>query len=79
MPTSTGVYTLPGGNEDNDLWVEQGIDEETGTPIHTSVWDLDDDERATIAAGGTLELIVWGQGHPAVAMTVGPSIEERRS
>lgn len=70
------MYRLEGGNEDNDLWVER--DRVDGQPLIVSVWDLTDDERAAIAAGGTIELTVWGTGHPPVALGVGPSLEERR-
>lgn len=77
VPTSNFTFTLPGGNEDNDLWVEKtDLD---GAPAIISTWELDDDERAAIAAGGTLELAVWGAGHPPVSLAVGPSLEERKT
>lgn len=75
-PTSTNVFVLPGGNEDNDLWVEKT--EIDGQPVILSVWDLDDEERAAVAAGGTIELATWGIGHPPVSLAVGPSLEERK-
>lgn len=73
-PTSTMVYRLPGGNEDNDLWAER--DAAAGTILST--WELDDDERRRIAEGGTVDLVVWGTGHPPVALAIGPSLEERK-
>lgn len=72
---SNKVFRLPGGNEDNDLWVEQ--DERDGTI--TSTWEFTDEERAMIAAGGTIDLVVWGTGTPPVALEVSPlKIEQRR-
>lgn len=72
------MFRLRGGNEDNDLFVERYQDEQ-GRPAMASVWELDDDERAAIAAGGTIDLYVWGTGHPPVSLAVGPSLEERRA
>lgn len=75
IAASNRVYRLEGGTEDNDLWVEQDEAEQT----ITSTWELDDDDRAAIAAGGTIDLVVWGTGTPPVALEVSPlKIEERR-
>jgi hypothetical protein len=76
-PTSTTVFRLAGGNEDNDLWVRQG--DTDGEPWIESVWELDEDELAAIAAGGTIELRVFGRGTPPVSLAVGASLEARRS
>lgn len=40
----------------------------TGDGMMTSVWQLTDVERAAIAAGGVVVLVVWGLGHPPVAL-----------
>lgn len=77
-PTSNQVFRLVGGNEDNDLWVEQAEDV-GGSPIILSVWELSDAERAAIAAGATIELMVWGQGTPPVALGIGPSLSDRKA
>jgi hypothetical protein len=66
---SNQVFRLPGGNEDNDLWVYLDVHED-GTPLIRSTWVPTDEERARIAAGENVELIVWGHGHPPVAMGV---------
>ena len=63
-PSSNKVFRLVGGTEDNDLWVrqdEQGI---------ASVWELDDDERAAVALGANIELMVFGAGTPPVSLAV---------
>jgi hypothetical protein len=66
---SNQVFQLPGGNEDNDLWVY--LDQhQDGSPLIRSTWVPTDEERARIAAGENIELIVWGPGHPPVAMGV---------
>lgn len=77
LPGYHGVFRLVGGTEDNDLFVKQGV--EDGTPFSDSVWELDDDERSIIADGGTIELRVYGVGHPPVSLVVGESIELRRA
>lgn len=68
-PSSNHVFRLAGGNEDNDLWVNVQEDSDGDTFI-TSTWELTEDEREAIAAGANLKLIVWGTGHPPVALQV---------
>jgi hypothetical protein len=65
---STNVFRLEGGNEDNDLWVARGTSEQGDVIL--SVWEPTHEERAQIAAGGNVELVVWGIGHPPVAIHV---------
>lgn len=66
---SNQVFRLPGGTEDNDLWVY--LDQHTdGSPLIRSCWVPTDEEREAIVAGANIELIVWGAGHPPVAMGV---------
>lgn len=67
-PHSNQVFTLPGGNEDNDLWVERTTSEQG--PCIRSVWELSDDERHRVAAGENVYLVVWGTGTPPVALGV---------
>lgn len=76
-PQTDIVFRLRGGTEDNDLWVEW-TEDGNGRRAMVSVWDLNDDERARIAAGGTIELMLWGSGHPPVSLAVGASLEERQ-
>ena len=76
-PETTVVFRLQGGNEDNDLWGKRG--REDGFPFVESVWELDDDERAAIAAGGTVELRVYTEVTPPVSLAIGPSLEERKA
>jgi hypothetical protein len=77
VPTATSVFRLAGGTEDNDLWVRKGSTD--GQPWIESVWELDGDERAAIAAGATIELRTFGTGTPPVSLAVGRSLEERRT
>lgn len=65
---SNQVFRLPGGTEDNDLWVERTSEE--GAPVTNSVWVPTDDERRAIMTGSNLELTVWGDGHPPVGLRV---------
>lgn len=65
---STAVFHSPGGNEDNDLWVQRG--EVEGTETVSSVWEPTPEERARIAAGENIELVVYGGGQPPVRLAV---------
>lgn len=65
---SNHVFRLPGGNEDNDLWLYRSAHE--GETLLRSCWVPSDQEREAIANGANVELIVWGGGHPPVAMEV---------
>jgi len=74
VPASNAVFRLEGGNEDNDLWCERFVSED-GSVALLSTWDLSEEERAAIATGGTIELAVYGEGHPPVSLVVGASLE----
>lgn len=65
--SSNKVFALDGGNEDNDLWVEQAVTEE-GSPVLVSVWEPSPNERQRIADGENVALVVWGTSHPPVLM-----------
>jgi hypothetical protein len=75
-PQTDVVFRLSGGNEDNDLWVRRGSTD--GDPWIESVWELDDDERAQVAAGATVELRVYGTSTPPVSLAIGQPLDERR-
>lgn len=60
---------LPGGNEDNFLWMEEAVSAE-GHSVMVSYWEPNEEERAAIAAGKKICLLVWGGSHPPVAMAV---------
>lgn len=60
------VLQLPGGAEDNDLWAYV-VDTDDGPGI-ASVWVPTDKERAAIAAGENIRLIVFGLGMPPVLL-----------
>lgn len=66
---STGVLALPGGTENNDLWYEAAVDDGEH-PVIQTVWEPTAEERAAIAAGENVYLLVWGSSHPPVAMGV---------
>lgn len=71
MPTkhTNFVFKLPGAGDDHDLPVQRSLDGQ-GAPVICSNWVPTEDERQAIARGANLELIVWGSGHPPVAMRV---------
>lgn len=64
---SDKVFRLPGGTEDNDLWVTT-YGEDDGGPCIGSTWEPTPEERQAIADGANVELIVWGTGTPPVAL-----------
>lgn len=74
-PMSNRVWRLPGGNEDNDLWVTEGRLDNPGDPMHgapeiRSVWEFTPEERTAIAAGENLSFSVLGPVMPPISMYV---------
>lgn len=65
---SNFTFVLDGGTEDNDLWVEATTSDQG--PCLKSVWEPTDEEREKIAKGENVYLVVWGEGHPPVALGV---------
>lgn len=63
------VFTLPGGTEDNDLWVYD-IPDDNENNVIASVWVPTDEERERIAKGENVRLLVWGRNMFPVAMDV---------
>ena len=61
------VFRLPGGTEDNDLWVYDLTDGHNNHVI-ASVWEPTKKEREAIANGENIRLLVWGDGIPPFAM-----------
>jgi len=59
------IHTLPGGNEDNDLWAYYMKDSE-GKTVICSIWEPTPEERQQIAAGHNIRLVVWGKQTPPV-------------
>lgn len=72
--SSNVCLSLPGGNEDNDLWVEVARDTE-GAPVFMSTWEPSEAERRLLAEGGTVSLVVWGKAHPPVAIETTAPLE----
>jgi hypothetical protein len=76
--SSNGVFRLGGGTEDNDLHVrrvasasELGLapdDPCAASPAIVSVWEPRPEERAAIACGSNVELIVLGTEQPPVTV-----------
>lgn len=64
---SNSIFRLVGGTEDNDLWTRK-FTHDDGSPLIGSTWVPTDEEREAIAAGHNIELIVWGEGVPPLAM-----------
>ena len=64
-PASTNIYTLPGGNEDHYLYVQEGARGE----IHSD-WDLTMEERLLLAGGGRVRLTIVGSLVPPVFLSI---------
>lgn len=64
---SNFTFVLAGGNEDNDLWAETGVDEDGFSTVATT-WVPTDEERAAIAGGANIEVKLWSRTHPAIAV-----------
>ena len=65
-PSTNTTYVLPGGNEDNFLPAEH-LDEEG---IVKSVWTATPEERALIAGGARIVLLIWGGLVPPVGLAL---------
>ena len=64
-PESTNIYALPGGNEDNYLYVR-----ETADGLILSDWELGPEERIMLAGGGRVRLTIVGALVPPVIISV---------
>lgn len=62
-------HILKGGTRENDLPTEIAKDS-LQRPVILSVWVPSDEERKAIAEGSNIELVVWGDEHPPVAMHI---------
>ena len=69
---SNYVFKLPGGTEDNDLWVWVDTRTEGGvqSTVLRSCWVPSVAQREAIAEGCNIELCIWGEAHPPVSVNV---------
>lgn len=71
------VFSLPGGTEDNDLWVRlHKIDDEIiGECLAmTSVFEITDEDRALIAGGANVALTLLGTQPPVMVRLTDESL-----
>lgn len=66
---TNAIFELPGGTEENDLPVERNTDS-NGRNIITSTWEFSEADLDNIMETGKIDLLVWGHGHPPVALVV---------
>lgn len=69
-PYTNTTFVLPGGDESNQLPVEKAKHENDGQPVLISTWELTGPEMLALRKSRKIDLIVWGTGHPPVAMRV---------
>lgn len=62
---SNGVFELPGGTEDNDLWVRHGLSDDK-VPVICSTFVPTAQQREAIAQGENIELVIFGKAQPPV-------------
>ena len=67
-PNSNVAWRQQGQSEDHDLWAEMGEDPDTGQSVIRSVWQLNRMERLRVAAGHNIQLLVWSESQPVVAL-----------
>lgn len=68
-PTTTTVFKLPGGTDENDLPAEIVIDQD-GRLVLETAWQPTAAELEAIVNGAPVTLRVWGEQHPPVSVTV---------
>lgn len=66
----------PEGVENVSTLAVRDIPHETLGNGQWSKWEFTDGERAMIAGGANLYLIIYGERHPVVSLAVGSHIEE---
>jgi hypothetical protein len=69
------IFKLPGGGPETDLPVEKNIDVE-GRDVLISTWELSDEDLKQLQEVRKLDLIIWGKGHPPVALAIHNDREE---
>lgn len=77
-PSSNDVIHLPGGNEDNALHVRMGLardylaedDPSITGPAIAAVFEPDEAERAAIATGANVQLVIFGTRVPPLSLAV---------
>lgn len=80
------TLTLPGGTQDNDLPAVRGLvydasrgqTETDASRGFVTRWMPDEAEARQLEAGGMVQLTVWGNGHPPVAVSVTPGVMPER-
>lgn len=74
-PSNNHVLGAPAGWDQGDLpcsALPVTVEQDTEGHVYlTSYWQLSDEERAAIAAGGLVKLTVVDNAHPVVALGVG--------
>jgi hypothetical protein len=70
-PWTNKTFLLSGGGLESDLPVETAFNAgEPDEPVIRSMWALTDQERDWVKSGARIELVIFGEGHPPVAMHV---------
>lgn len=85
-PDANVVLTLPGGTQDNDLPAQRallmdttrGDTREDAKRGWITIWQPDDAEARQLEAGACVQLTVWGEGHPPVAVGVTDALVPER-
>jgi hypothetical protein len=70
-PFTNVTLTLPDGTEENDLPAERAVDG-LNRACFITTWKPDAFELAQLRRGAAVRLVVWGEGHPPVALSVDP-------
>lgn len=85
-PETNVTLTLPGGTEENDLPAvramlydqSRGQTQQDASLGWVSTWMPDEAEARKLEAGACVELTVWGEGHPPVALGVTDAVVPER-
>lgn len=83
---SNVTLTLPGGTDENDLPAvramlmdsSRGQTKKDAALGWVTTWMPDEAEARKLEAGACVELSVWGEGHPAVALSVTDAVVPER-
>jgi hypothetical protein len=63
------LFKLEGGTDENDLPAEKTHDADEKDVLVTT-WEVTPQEAQEIVKGKRIELVVWGEEHPPVALRI---------
>lgn len=74
-PWTNSLYKLEGGTDENDLPIEKTHDADEH-PVLVSTWEVSPQEAQEIVKGKRIQVIIWGEEHPPIAVILEGDADE---